>query len=179
MKVAGKLKAFNQTGRRKIMEVNSVLFEIIGISCFFFCFESRPISKISSRFQPKCSNSVPAKYCFVLLLKKKILQFYDINFISQSDRWIRLKFYEESHNLFLYLMLKFQDNQSLKRSCKNIDDEIFMILFKFIIWFKNIILLYSVFRLSFFQLHHSTIDLLRIEFHNLFLFVFFSTIMVL
>ena len=54
-----------------------------------------------------------------------------------------------------------------------------MILFKFIILFKNIILLYSVFRLSFFQLHHSTIDLLRIEFHNLFLFTFFSAIMVL
>jgi hypothetical protein len=49
MKVAGKLKAFNQIGRRKIMDANSVVFEIIGISCFFFCFESRPISKISSK----------------------------------------------------------------------------------------------------------------------------------
>jgi hypothetical protein len=57
--------------------------------------------------------------------------------------------------------------QSLERPCS-----IFRILF------PEVIFLYSFFRLDFFQFHHLTISLLRIELHNLFWFVLFKVIIV-
>jgi hypothetical protein len=48
-------------------------------------------------------------------VKWATMQFYGNNHNSQSDRWIRLKFYVEYPNIFFYLELKFQVNQSSER----------------------------------------------------------------
>ena len=44
-----------------------------------------------------------------------IIQFYDNSHNSQSDCWIGLKFYVESPDMFSYLGLKYQVNQSSGR----------------------------------------------------------------
>jgi len=48
-------------------------------------------------------------------VKYSIIQFYDNNYNSQSDHWIGPKFYVESLDMFSYLGLKYQVNQSLGR----------------------------------------------------------------
>jgi hypothetical protein len=48
-------------------------------------------------------------------VKCATVQFYGNNHNSQSDRWTRLKIYVESLDMFSYLRLTFQVNQSLKR----------------------------------------------------------------
>jgi len=48
-------------------------------------------------------------------VKSAPIQFYDINYNSQFDRWIKLKFYVESPDIFSYLGLKFRVNQSSER----------------------------------------------------------------
>jgi hypothetical protein len=47
-------------------------------------------------------------------VKCATVQFYSNNHNSQSDHWIRLKFYMESPAMSSYLGLKFQINQSLE-----------------------------------------------------------------
>jgi len=42
-------------------------------------------------------------FFFFVFLYKNIIQFYNINHISQADFWIRLKFYEEFLDILLYL----------------------------------------------------------------------------
>jgi hypothetical protein len=52
----------------------------------------------------------------IFSLKLSIIQFYDIEHISKSDRWIRLKFYEGSFDIF-HLRLKFEGNdESVQRT---------------------------------------------------------------
>jgi hypothetical protein len=48
-------------------------------------------------------------------VKSASIQFYSNSHNSQSDLWIGLNFYMESHNMLSYLGLKFQINQSLGR----------------------------------------------------------------
>jgi len=48
-------------------------------------------------------------------VKSATIQFYGNSHNSQSDRWIGLQFYVESPNMFSYLGLNFQVNQSLER----------------------------------------------------------------
>ena len=48
-------------------------------------------------------------------VKCATIQFYGNNHNSQSDRWIELKFYVKSPDMFSYLGLKFQVNQSSGR----------------------------------------------------------------
>lgn len=48
-------------------------------------------------------------------VKCATIQFYSNNHNSQSDRWIELKFYMKSPDMFSYLGLKFQVNRSSKR----------------------------------------------------------------
>jgi hypothetical protein len=47
-------------------------------------------------------------------VKCATVQFYGNNYNSQSDRWIRLKTYIESFDMFSYLRLTFQVNRSSK-----------------------------------------------------------------
>jgi hypothetical protein len=42
----------------------------------------------------------------------QLIQFYDNNHNSKSDRWIELKVYVESIDMLSYLRLQFQVNQS-------------------------------------------------------------------
>ena len=48
-------------------------------------------------------------------VKCATIQFYGNNHNSQSDRWIKLKFYVESLDMFSYLVLNFQVNRSSGR----------------------------------------------------------------
>jgi hypothetical protein len=48
-------------------------------------------------------------------VKCATIQFYGNNHNSQSDRWIKLKFYVESLDMFSYLFLNFQVNRSSGR----------------------------------------------------------------
>ena len=48
-------------------------------------------------------------------VKSASIQFYGNNHNSQSDRWIGLKVYMESPDMFSYVGLKFQINRSLER----------------------------------------------------------------
>ena len=48
-------------------------------------------------------------------VKCATIQFYGNNHNSQSDHWIELKFYVKSPDMFSYLGLKFQVNQSSER----------------------------------------------------------------
>jgi len=48
-------------------------------------------------------------------VKSAPIQFYGNNHNSQSDHWIKLKVYVESLDMFSYLGLKFQVNQTSKR----------------------------------------------------------------
>ena len=52
----------------------------------------------------------------IFSVKLSIVMFYGINHISQSDRWIELKLYKQSPNIFFYLGLRFQSNQSQAKS---------------------------------------------------------------
>jgi hypothetical protein len=48
-------------------------------------------------------------------VKCATIKFYDNSHNSQSDHWIGLTFYVESLDIFSYLGIKFQVNQSLRR----------------------------------------------------------------
>jgi hypothetical protein len=48
-------------------------------------------------------------------VKSASIQFYGNSHNSQSDRWSGLKVYMESYNMFSYIGLKFQVNQSSRR----------------------------------------------------------------
>jgi hypothetical protein len=48
-------------------------------------------------------------------VKSASIQFYGNSHNSQSDRWSGLKVYMESSNMFSYIGLKFQVNQSSRR----------------------------------------------------------------
>jgi len=48
-------------------------------------------------------------------VKCATIQFYSNSYHSQSDRWIGLKFYMESPDMFFYLELKFLVNRCLGR----------------------------------------------------------------
>jgi hypothetical protein len=49
-------------------------------------------------------------------VKSAFIQFYGNSHNSQFDRWIELTFYMENPNMFFYLRLQFQINQSGKAS---------------------------------------------------------------
>ena len=55
-------------------------------------------------------------------VKCATIHFYGNSHNSQSDRWIELKVYVESPDMFSYLGLKFKVNRSLKRH-RNTDQQ--------------------------------------------------------
>jgi hypothetical protein len=65
--------------------------------------------EIPSKFQLECSVYVPTvlfrsnSVFSLFFLYKNIIQFYNINHISQADCWIKLKFYKEFLDILLYL----------------------------------------------------------------------------
>jgi hypothetical protein len=62
-------------------------------------------------------------------VKWATMQFYGNNHNSQSDRWIRLKFYVEYPNIFFYLELKFQVNQSSERHHNTSQQRLYFVIY--------------------------------------------------
>jgi len=77
-------------------------------------YENRPCECVG-RSPLKIDDMIQARSNSDFDVKSAPIQFYGNNHNSQSDRWIKLKFYVQSPYMFSYLGFKFQVNRSSER----------------------------------------------------------------